>query len=76
MINTSVCCPGAKQADAVEKLSEKYGSEKISASDAIRLSFDHGWVIIVPKKTESAIRVISHGFSEEYAREIADICTD
>jgi len=76
VINTSVCCPGLKQPETVTKLSKKYTGERLGSSDSIRLSFENGWVIIVPKKNQSAIHVISHGLSEEYAREIADICTD
>ena len=48
--------------------------QKNDTSDALKISFDNGWVLIVPKKNESVINVISHGYSMEYASELADIC--
>ena len=50
--------------------------EKEETHDSIKVTFDNGWAIVVPKRSESVINVIGHSFSHEYAQEIADIFTD
>lgn len=44
--------------------------------DSVKLTFDNGWALVVPNKNKAEIRVISHSYSEEYAREISAACID
>ena len=60
----------------MHKICKKHNQDSDGSRDFVKIDFENGWVIIVPKKSESAINVISHGFSKEYAREIADIFMD
>ena len=75
IINTEVGCPSSKQDEIIEKLSGKL-EKSSTGSDNMKFSFDDGWVMLIPKKNRSVIRIISQGLSEEYARELSDICVD
>lgn len=75
-VESSVSCNVREQEKIIKRFSEKYNTRQKDGADAFKISFENGWVLIVPQKAESAIEVISHASSLEYAREIADICTD
>ncbi len=75
-LTTDISCSLQKQPALLKRL---IGSKKLSADsthDAIKINFDDGWVILIPQKTESAIKIISHAHTMEYAQEICDIFTD
>lgn len=74
MVHTGVDC--ADKAAAMERLRESRGGGAPLSGDGLRLSFDGGWVLVIPAETGSAISVISQGDTEEYARELADMCVD
>ena len=76
MTSTEISCNSEEQANIIRKLCTVHNIDLDEPRDAIKVAFDNGWVLIVPKRTESVINVISHGFSQEYAQEIADIVTD
>lgn len=76
IVNTSVSCSVQKQDEIIKNFFKKHKTQNEEDADALKISFDDGWVLIVPKKNESAIDVIGYGSSYEYAKEIADICTD
>lgn len=76
IINSSVSCPASRQEEVLEKLSSHYNISNDSISDGIKIPFENGWVVIVPSRSSSSINVISHGISEEYARELCNLCTD
>ncbi len=73
IVTTSLSCNIKEQNEIMQRLYLTHSGEDFS-SDALKISFDNGWVLIVPKKNESVINVISHGYSMEYASELADIC--
>lgn len=73
IVTTSLSCTIKEQNEIMQRLYLAHSDEETS-SDALKISFDNGWVLIVPKKNESVINVISHGYSMEYASELADIC--
>lgn len=73
IVTTSLSCSIKEQSEIMQRLYAVH-PQKNDTSDALKISFDNGWVLIVPKKNESVINVISHGYSMEYASELADIC--
>ena len=75
-LTTNISCSLQKQPALLKRLVESKKLSADSTNDAIKINFDNGWVILVPQKTESAIKVISHAHTVEYAREISDIFTD
>lgn len=76
MISTDISCSSEEQASIIRKLCSAHNIDIENPREAIKVAFENGWVLIVPKRTESVINVISHSFSKEYAQEIADIVTD
>ena len=75
-LSTNISCNPHKQNDILREISERYGANKDNEKDSVKISFEDGWVLLIPKRIDSAINVISHSFNEEYAREISDILTD
>ncbi len=76
MVNTNISYKGRNCRELMQKICKKHNQSSEGNNDYVKIDFENGWVIIVPKKSESAINVISHGYSKEYAREIADIFMD
>lgn len=72
----SVDCPSKEQTDTIKKVALLHEKEALDTEGALKLNFKNGWALIVPGNSQNTIRIIAHSFSEEYAREIADICTD
>ena len=76
VVTSTVPCPGGKQKDVMEKLCHIHTAQIPQTTDAVKLNFKNGWVLIVPEREESYIRIISHALTTEYAQEISDICID
>ncbi len=75
-LSTNISYNTEKQPELLKKICDSHNVTADNSEDAIKINFDNGWVILIPQKTESAIRVISHAHSMEYAQEISDIFTD
>lgn len=75
-LSTNISYNTEKQPALLKKICESHKITADNNEDAIKINFDNGWVILIPQKNESAIRVISHALSMEYAQEISDIFTD
>ena len=73
---TDISCALSTQTEILKELCNNHNVVQDESQDAIKVTFENGWVLVVPKRTESVINVISHAFSQEYAQEIADIFTD
>lgn len=76
MVCTDISCNLSRQAEILKSLCHNHHIQPDESQDAIKVTFENGWVLVVPKRTESVINVISHAYSKEYAQEIADIFTD
>lgn len=61
-------CPSA------EELAKIYPSAAADFSDGLKLTFDGGWVVICKDEDSSALSIVSQGYDEEYAAELADMC--
>ncbi len=75
-VSMNVGCAVSNQEKVLRELCKKHNVKGDETHDSIKVTFDNGWAIVVPKRTESVINVIGHSFSREYAQEIADIFTD
>ncbi len=73
MVHTGVDCREA--AEAMERLYGLHKDQGPDLTDGIKLSFDRGWVLILPGEN-GGLSVTSQGYCEEYARELADMCVD
>ena len=76
IVCTDIGCELAEQAETLKALCHKHNIEPDESQDAIKVTFENGWVLLVPKKADSVISVISQAYSQEYAQEISDIFTD
>lgn len=74
MVHTGVDC--TEKTDTLERLIELHPDSEPDLTDGLKLTFDGGWVLIVPAENGSAVSITSQGYSEEYARELADMCVD
>ena len=64
------------QAGILKGICELHNAVADTIDDSIKINFDNGWVLLIPKHKDSSINVISHAYSMEYAQEISDIFTD
>lgn len=76
IVSTDVPCNIDEQKNVLTALCSQHSIDTPAQGDAIKVDFEKGWVLIIPKRTKAAINIISHAQSTEYAREIADIITD
>lgn len=76
VISAEVDCPGESREVVSERLRKQFPNEIEDTPDALKFSFENGWVLVVPHRRNGSIRIISHGLTEEYARELTDIFTD
>ena len=76
MVCTDIGCSIGQQTDILKSLCENHNVSDEDSQDSIKVSFENGWVLLIPNRSDSVINVISHGYSKEYAQEIADIFTD
>ncbi len=49
------------------------GSNKPDLFEGVRIDHGRGWTLILPDREKPVFRVLSQGFSEEYAKELTDI---
>ena len=75
-VSMEIGCAVSNQEKVIKELCKNHNVEKEETHDSIKVTFDNGWAIVVPKRSQSVINVIGHSFSREYAQEIADIFTD
>lgn len=76
IVSTDVPCNTGERQKVVSHLCALHHIDAPEPEDAIKVDFENGWVLVIPKRTKSTINVIGYGYSKEYAREIADIITD
>ncbi len=74
MVHTGVDC--GEGTAAFERLLELHPDRESDLTDGLKLTFDRGWVLILPAEAGSALSIVSQGSTEEYARELADMCID
>lgn len=51
------------------------GAEQTSP-EGVRVTFDKGWVVVIPDSHKRVCKVVAEGRSEEFARELCDFCID
>ena len=73
---SSVGCSSKLQSEMLKNFFVTNVGTITEYDDSVKLTFDNGWALVVPNKNKAEIRVISHSYSAEYAREIASVCID
>lgn len=75
-ISRKVDCPPSKKGYVMRKILTMLGDSKtVDMTDGIKLTDDHGWILIMPDYRKNRIHILSESHDEEYACELAgDIC--
>lgn len=76
IVTATVSCATRQQPEIMQQLHLRHHLRPSQKSHAVKINFENGWVLVIPKRDESAIQLVSHGYSKEYAQELADICMD
>lgn len=73
MEKTVVEIPDGKMSDIMERIQEMPSAA--DAAEGVKITFDKGWVIVIPDMEKEVFRVVSEGANAEFAHELCDICT-
>ncbi len=73
MVRDRIEIENGKLEDALESVKAIEGVDK-NNSEGVKITFDKGWVLIVPDKYKSFCTVSGEGYSMETARELCDFC--
>jgi phosphomannomutase len=57
----------------IQKIVDKYQSEKINTEDGLKIDFKDGWVQLRQSNTEAILRVYAEGSDEEKATDLANM---
>mgnify|MGYP000890029669 CR=1 FL=1 len=68
-----VKCPWSAKGKVIRAIIEENDQDKIETTEGVKIFGDKGWVLVLPDAEKPVCRVISEGYSEEYAKELTDI---
>lgn len=74
MEKTIVEIPEGKMSDIMEKIQEMPSAT--DAAEGVKITFDKGWVIVIPDMEKEVFHVVSEGANAEFAHELCDICVN
>lgn len=61
--------------NALSRVRSLKGAES-DTPEGVKVTFDKGWVLVIPDSRKHVCRVVSEGRSAEFARELCDICIE
>lgn len=71
MAQKEAVCPSQYKGEVIRMLIQKNQDKKLELSEGVKIFLNQGWVLIVPDHYRQVCRIITQGFSEEYADELA-----
>lgn len=75
MAQSFVEMPGEKVRAALDKIEQLENADKDNP-EGVKITFDKGWVVVVPDMYKEAFHVVAEGAKAETARELCDFCTN
>ncbi len=72
MEKTLIEIPEGKLSDILDKIYDM--PEASDAAEGVKITFDKGWVVVIPDVEKEVFKVVSEGASMEIARELCDFC--
>lgn len=73
ILKKEVKCPWSAKGKVIRAIIEENDSANIETTEGVKVLSDKGWVLVLPDAEEPICKVISDGYSEEYANELTDI---
>ena len=60
--------------EALDRIKKLEDAEK--KGENVKITFDKGWVVVVPDKKKDICNIVSEGLNQEFAKELCDFCRD
>lgn len=73
ILKKEVKCPWSAKGKVIRAIIEENESANIETTEGVKILSDKGWVLVLPDAEEPICKVISDGYSEEFANELTDI---
>ena len=73
MLKKEVKCPWSAKGKVIRAIIEENDGDRIETTEGVKIFGDKGWVLVLPDAEKPVCKVISEGFSEEYANELTDL---
>ncbi len=73
ILKKEVKCPWSAKGKVIRAIIEENDIDKIETTEGVKVLSDKGWVLVLPDAEEPVCKVISDGYSEEFANELTDI---
>lgn len=67
-------CPDDRKERVLEALVNYYASQRVDATDGVKICYDDGWTLVRPSGTEPLFRIYSEARSPEEAKKRSDEC--
>lgn len=68
-----VACPWQAKGKVMRRIMEENKGDTVETLEGIKIFKDKGWVLVLPDAEQPLCKVISEGYSEEFAKELTDI---
>lgn len=73
ILKKEVKCPWSSKGKVIRAIIEENDSAGIETTEGVKVLGDKGWVLVLPDAEKPVCKVISEGYSEEYANELTEI---
>ena len=76
ILKKEVKCPWSAKGKVIRSIIEENDSTNIETVEGVKVLGDKGWVLVLPDAEQPICKVISEGYSQEFASELTDIYVD
>lgn len=73
ILKKEVKCPWSSKGKVIRAIIEESDGDSLETTEGVKILGDKGWVLILPDAEKPVCKVISEGYTEEYANELTDI---
>ncbi|MHB8063272.1 MAG: sugar phosphate nucleotidyltransferase [Ruminiclostridium sp.] len=76
ILKKEVKCPWSAKGKVIRAIIEENDSSCIETTEGVKVFGEKGWVLVLPDAEMPVCKVISEGYSQEFANELTDIYVD
>ena len=73
ILKKEVKCPWPAKGKVIRAIIEENESANIETTEGVKVYGEKGWVLVLPDAEKPVCKVVSEGYSQEYANELTDI---